>query len=67
MTAPSARRFVVLLALTVLAGAALVLVVPRTVRPDGGVPLVVPVLLAVACLGGGLAARAARPDLRGRR
>jgi len=63
VTAPSTRRFVVLLALTVLAGAALVLVASRTVRPDGGVPLVVPVLLAAVCLGGGLAARAARPDL----
>ena len=63
MTAPSTRRFVVLLALTALAGAALVLVVPWAVRPDGGVPPVVPVLLAAVCLGGGLAARAARPDL----
>jgi len=64
---PSARRSVVLLALSALAGAALVLVTPGIVRGDG-VPLAVPVVLAVVCLGGGLAARAARPDRpRGRR
>ena len=67
MHTPSVRSFVALLALSALAGAALVLVTPGVVRGDG-VPLAVPVVLAVVCLGGGLAARAARPDRpRGRR
>jgi len=70
VTTPSARPFVLLLAVAVLAGAALLLVVPGYFGPDGlggGVPLPVPAVLALVCVGCGVAARAARPDLPRRR
>lgn len=62
MRTRSLRPFILLLAVTALAGAALILLVPALVDPARSVQVWIPVTLGALVVVGGVGARTVRPD-----